>query len=1394
MAVVDSLEVHISASMEKANQSIKEVVKGLGLITEGITAITKNSGLEEFSKRAREFSVNISDIGKQTSESMKSISDASEKVTQKANEMGKSISESMKPVSKSTKIMSKDMEQAVSEFQNRFKDLGKGFSFAGTTEQMRKETDKLFNNLEKAKVELQRLTLSDNIDSSQLENAVAKVMELQNKYGSLQKTLEEGSRAYHENLSRATEQVSKGADILEKEAEHLSSLVTGMNYGEGIEGLKNQLSDYEDRLKNTLQEAKSLENAGAIKTDAYTEAIAQAEKYRDKIRQLKAEIQSQQATGNGLEIGELSGSMQQLRNMGDLISQTFSDLKSGEVWRYLSDSVGDYIKNAQLASGIKINTEEYQNVLNDIGRTENALEKLEQKKRDMEASGTNKESKDWQNVTDQIEAAQRRLEQYTAQRYRLEGTGADTEFTGGLADQSWIKSALAVASEAMASLRQKIGEIGGAVSQAVGNIPIVGRVAKEAAFLGQIAFEGLRIAMSGVVSVGKGVFNVFSVIGSAAKNLTAKVKGALSGFTGLGKSSKGLNLSLGKGFTTLLKYGLGIRSVYMLINKLRRAIVDGFKNLSLYSNEVNASLSMLKSSLNTFKNASAAALSPLLNAMAPALNTIIQACTRATNAINQLLSALFGKGMWIRAKDQALNFAAGVKKAGKEAKNGTRQFDELKLISTDSGGGGTNPADMFETVPIDDKLKDWADKLKEMWKNADFTELGSSFGDWLKNALDSIDWDSIKEKAAKLGASFATFLNGVFETEGLGYSIGNTLAQGINTGFEFLNEFVHTLDWESVGQFMAESINGLLENIDWELITDTFVTGAKGFGDAINTFTEYLNWEAVSTTISNFINTFVDTIYTFVTTVDWSTLGSKVGETISNAWTGIDWTKAGETVGESFIAFFDFVGSAIENVDWWAVGKSVKDFLVGIDWAGVADSFFEAVGAAFGGLAAFLGGLIADSVVNIGDYFNGKIEEAGGNVVEGILVGIAEALVNIGEWIEEHIFKPFLDGFKKAFDIHSPSKVMEEQGNFIIEGLLNGITSLVDKVTETWESMKNTAIETWETVSSDLSEKWETLKTDASTKFGEIKSNISEAWENLKSDTSDKWENIKSDLSEVWEVTKENASDKFGEIKDSVTDSWNELKKNTTDIWDGIKNAIKTPINGIIGFINRMISGIVSGINTMASALNSISFDVPEWVPGIGGKAFSLDIPQISAPQIPMLAKGAVFRGGKPFAAIVNDQPRGQTNVETPLKVIKQALREELTSFTDKFSNVQLTPTFEVGQFQPAPPPNFNFARQRQETYERARTYQAEQERHMRESYGNFGNGGFSDDMKKEFYELAYSAFSAAMNNNKRLREMDEHIAKGHTIEMDGRKVAQVVQNVAAEYFGATGGKSYFPI
>ena len=569
---------------------------------------------------------------------------------------------------------------------------------------------------------------------------------------------------------------------------------------------------------------------------------------------------------------------------------------------------------------------------------------------------------------------------------------------------------------------------------------------------------GLRGAVSLFKGLGDAAVSALKQMGSAIQQFAIypfRLLGAIAkkAFSSIGKSSKSSNNILNKGFKAILKYGLGIRSMYILINKLRTAIKEGFsnlyndKNIAAFKTQVDS----LKASLLTLKNSFAAAFRPLVEVAIPYIQMLIDYMIRLLNVVGQFMAAITGQDKYTRAVRQT---TAAIEEQNKAQKKQLSNLDSLNNLASDNSSGGKDTTGMFEEVPVEDKWQDIVDRLKKMWENSDFSDLGKSIGEWLKNALDGIPWNEIKEKARKLGESIATLIDGFIEVNGLGYSIGHTLAESINTGFAFLNDFVRGIHADSAGKFLAETINGITESIEWDTIYDTFTTGAHKLAELLDNFfsPDNLNYAAVSSTISNFVNTIVESLYVFITETEWDKIGESLGETLSNAWTGIDWAKAGETLGEYFKAFFDFVGKAIEAVDWWAVGESVKDFLVGIDWAGVADSFFEAVGAAFGGLAAFLGGLIAEGVVSAAEYFQDKIEDAGGNVVEGILVGIAEALVGIGDWIKEHIFNPFINGFKKAFEIHSPSKVMSEMGGFIVSGLLDGLKekwkSVVDWITE----------------------------------------------------------------------------------------------------------------------------------------------------------------------------------------------------------------------------------------------------------------------------------------------------------------------------------------------------------
>ena len=110
--------------------------------------------------------------------------------------------------------------------------------------------------------------------------------------------------------------------------------------------------------------------------------------------------------------------------------------------------------------------------------------------------------------------------------------------------------------------------------------------------------------------------------------------------------------------------------------------------------------------------------------------------------------------------------------------------------------------------------------------------------------------------------------------------------------------------------------------------------------------------------------------------------------------------------------------------------------------------------------------------------------------------------------------------------------------------------------------------------------------------------------------------------------------------------AWNGIVSIFKGIFDGIVGIAKAPINGVISLVN----GVISAVNGMIRGLNKISFDIPDWVPGIGGSHFGLDLKTID--KVAYLAKGGNLLSG---TAIVGEagpeilQQMGNKTRVTPL-------------------------------------------------------------------------------------------------------------------------------------------------
>lgn len=114
-------------------------------------------------------------------------------------------------------------------------------------------------------------------------------------------------------------------------------------------------------------------------------------------------------------------------------------------------------------------------------------------------------------------------------------------------------------------------------------------------------------------------------------------------------------------------------------------------------------------------------------------------------------------------------------------------------------------------------------------------------------------------------------------------------------------------------------------------------------------------------------------------------------------------------------------------------------------------------------------------------------------------------------------------------------------------------------------------------------------------------------------------------------------------------------------VFDSLVTTVKTPVNLIIDVLNGLISGVVSGINTVIRAVNKLSFDVPDWVPGIGGEKFGFDMHEVTAPRIPKLAQGGYVKPNAPQLALIGDN-RHQGEVVAPEDKLNELLKKAVSS------------------------------------------------------------------------------------------------------------------------------------
>ena len=354
------------------------------------------------------------------------------------------------------------------------------------------------------------------------------------------------------------------------------------------------------------------------------------------------------------------------------------------------------------------------------------------------------------------------------------------------------------------------------------------------------AAEHLKSAMS---KVGNLISKVLHGLGNMTKALGGKIisaaKKLVSHFSKLGHHSDKHQLSLKKMARMMLKYGLGIRSVFLLWRKLRSYATEAIKTMARNFEEVDADVSMLMNSFNQMKNSMGTMVQPLLHALAPALNYIIGLITSAMNALANFFAILTGQKYIYKATKQNKSYAdslGGVGGAAKDANKELAEYDNLLVIKSQeegSGGGGGGGADtgagLFEKVEAE---SDFAKQLKDAINKGDWEGVGGLFADKLNIITKTFDnWVNKKFRPAgkKWAKRIGSIIGGFFDnwdSELTGKTLGDTLMAGFDIGATFFE----STPWKLMGTKVAGAVNGLFGSWEPETVARFLVVNAKVSG------------------------------------------------------------------------------------------------------------------------------------------------------------------------------------------------------------------------------------------------------------------------------------------------------------------------------------------------------------------------------------------------------------------------------------------------------------------------------------------------------------------------------------------------------------------------------------
>lgn len=771
---------------------------------------------------------------------------------------------------------------------------------------------------------------------------------------------------------------------------------------------------------------------------------------------------------------------------------------------------------------------------------------------------------------------------------------------GGTGSEQYneLNSRMGALREQAGELQGRLQDLGGAGSDAG---EVIGMFGSKAAQSFSTARSGLARLLTGLGALAK----------KGVSGIVSRLKGLTSGISSAGKNASE--------FSRRLK---GIVSGALVFNLISAAL----RNFTTQIGTAITSSGQMRSALANLQGAFSAAAAPVIQLLTPALAGLVTMAATVCSYVARLVALLTGKsvsGMKTAAKTMS-GVGSAVGNAAKQVDKAARSlagFDEIERLEAtqnEGGGGGGGAGGVDAVVPNYDfeGVSPLLDKVLAAIEAGDWYQVGTLLGEKINEALVAVPWEKID----------------------------TTVTQWANNLAQTINGLIHSIDWSLLGASFANGVNVILhaldslaQNVDWLAL-------GKGVADGLNGAVYVLDWAALGRTLTNGFKIAVQMLFGVVYVLDWAALGASIAAMIGASFDNIDWAMVGQALSGLAIGLLTTLSTALRETDWAQIGRDILALLQGVDWFGVVQALAGTLAEAVGALLDFLqlekfsdwvrenAEPIKNIAIVIAAFMAAwKIVDLGGTIV-GIVTALAAFVTSGG-------LAAAVTGVMGSAITLLTSPVT------LVTAAIGALIAIIALLVTHWQEVKAVAADVWDGIKRvwGIICDWfsATVVEPLKILFDGLKEEVGAAFAAMVDKAKEVWGRVTGWFSAT--------------IIQPLVALWDGFAQKIDEIWVGITNGIKGAVNGIIGFINGLLSGICGGLNGAIGALNKLNFDVPDWIPGIGGKSFGFSIGTISAPQIPMLAQGAVLPANKPFLAMLGDQRSG-TNIEAPLATIEQAV------------------------------------------------------------------------------------------------------------------------------------------